>query len=340
MKTRMVLLILLFFTPKVFSTDFNETDLQKYEDIINQVLVDLGSSIEKNAKSNNLKEVYSLCIENIGNGKIALEIDPKLETILSGSWFSMKENNTVSLEFGIDLLNIYNKKRSIVHSILIHEMRHAYDYFVNHELFILGNTDEKQKYWFELDALHVEAQYIEECVDPLERTKFEKYIYDSWIKDNLDSASVIIKRERMDTFFYFNNRVSEYYKDKSKKAEILVLIADYGDKILKAWNELDKNKEYECTFLVTTINTYYKYFFRTLKIMNNDASATLGKFYEENPRLENIIKTMDIILKENGQKAVDFYIKVIKYWEQDIRENKSSPNNRFDLSIRPVTLCA
>jgi len=313
--------MLLLFISRAFSVDPNEIELSKYEDIINQVFVDLGRNIEKNAKSSNLKEVYSFCIGKIKNGEITLEIDPKLETILSGSYFSIKENNTVSLKFGIDLLNIYYKKKNIVHSILIHEMRHAYDYFVNNELFTLGNKDEKQKYWFELDALHVEAQYIEECVDPIERTKFEKYVYDSWINDNLDSASVIIKRERMDTFFYINNMISEYYKDNSKKTEILVMIADYGDKILQAWKDIDRNKEYECTFLITTINTYYKYLFRAIRTMNTDTAITWERFYEENHRLEKIIKTMEIILKDNGQKAVDFSVKVIKYWEQDIRQN-------------------
>lgn len=78
------------------------------------------------------------------------------------------------------LLGKYRQDRSIIHSVLIHEMHHAYDYLVNGDHFqrYAGDKQHYEHILYETDAYISEGIFINACLKPngYKLTEFEQFL--------------------------------------------------------------------------------------------------------------------------------------------------------------------
>ena len=72
-----------------------------------------------------------------------------MTSLLNGMAFKKYESGEICILIGQKYLDTYNKNSSLHHTILIHELKHLYDYSINKESFF--NSSEKEKYWYEFE---------------------------------------------------------------------------------------------------------------------------------------------------------------------------------------------
>ena len=244
LKTFYISIILIILTFTVYSNDLNY-DLDKYEKIINTMLTDLDEIIKDGTYSKNISDVYTIASNCITTEKIHFIIDPEKDTILGGMSFGYNtKNGETNFSVGRRFLDTYRKGKTIHLVIMMHEMRHLYDFTTNQKTYLEAKNNKKEEYWFELDAIHIEAEFIEKYLQNCNLSEFELFVLNSFQKDNLDSISVFMKHERMNVFFYFNALEERYRKDKKTQNKIINEIVLNGEDLIKTYNNTNQNDHY------------------------------------------------------------------------------------------------
>ncbi|MDR2658840.1 MAG: hypothetical protein LBC27_02460 [Spirochaetaceae bacterium] len=175
-----------------------EIGVNKYKDIIYTILNNFSTIIENNQIITNVHETFVLSENAVRNNGVTFKIDQRLDKILNGMSFNIYESGEISLVFGIKYLETYSPNSSIHYSILIHEYRHLHDYLKNGIVFMDAKKDEKESYWYELDALRIEAEFIKYYLaGKYNLSKFEEYLLYSFENNNLNTASILLQKESM-----------------------------------------------------------------------------------------------------------------------------------------------
>lgn len=94
------------------------------------------------------------------------------------------------------LYDLFEKHPSLTYAIVVHEICHAYDYFINNDEFMLYYTgNEFEGYMYEMDAIYLETMFINDFIDTTEYTltSFEKYLSRCYKKRDLNSVSITFK---------------------------------------------------------------------------------------------------------------------------------------------------
>jgi hypothetical protein len=181
-----------------------QIDINKYQDKIYTMFSNFSTIIETNQVSENVYGTFIIAENAIRNNVVSFKIDKNLDNVLSGMAFRTYESGEISLVFGVKFLDLYNENSSIHYSILIHEYRHLHDYLKNRIAFQNAKTDEKELYWYELDALRIEAEFIKYYLHgKYNLSKFDEYLLHSFENDNLNIASILLEKEQYEYFFLF-----------------------------------------------------------------------------------------------------------------------------------------
>jgi len=294
-----------------------EIDIVKYQDIIFSIIGNLNSIVENNHGSELVHNTFVVSANAIRNNQVSFKIDPSLNTILSGMNFSFYETGEISLVFGLKYLDTFNPDSSIHYSILIHEYRHLHDYLSNKDNYIDAKNNVKESYWYELDALRIEAEFIKYYLNGrYELSKFEEYMFTSFENDNLNSASVVITRENMNMFFYFNNLENQFYNNKDMKDIII-------DELVKVGNSILENYTMQETDFVNYWNyielcTFNKFLIRLTAILMNNPTMTWYEVFEQYPGIEKIYYSITEIQERDHEKHNGYITSVYQFWEEDI----------------------
>jgi hypothetical protein len=294
-----------------------EIDIGRYQDIIFSIIGNLNSIVENNHGSELVHNTFVVSANAIRNNQVTFKIDPSLNTILSGMNFSFYETGEISLVFGLKYLDTFNPDSSIHYSILIHEYRHLHDYLSNKDNYIDAKNNVKESYWYELDALRIEAEFIKYYLNGrYELSKFEEYMFTSFENDNLNSASVVITRENMNMFFYFNNLENQFYNNKDMKDIII-------DELVKVGNSILENYTMQETDFVNYWNyielcTFNKFLIRLTAILMNNPTMTWYEVFEQYPGIEKIYYSITEIQERDHEKHNGYITSVYQFWEEDI----------------------
>ena len=323
MKKKIVVLLILLSSFGIFSNaeeHFSEIDIEKYSNIIFSIIGNLSKIIENNNSSDIVYNTYIVSENAIRNNLVSFKIDPKLDTVMSGMNFSTYETGEISLVFGLKFLDTYSINSSIHYSILIHEYRHLHDYLKGGENFINAKKDEKESYWYELDALRIESEFIKHYLaGKYSLSKFEEYLLNSLEKDYLNVASMIMHKESMNYFFYFDNLEKKYIENEISEEEIIEELERNGDTLIKAYNTVTDNLIIYLHYI--EISTFRKYMIRILRRIINNPTMTWDEVFVKYNQIGLLYKSISEILDEDSEKQ-NLYIKSIyKLWEEDLNKN-------------------
>jgi hypothetical protein len=317
-KKKITLLIFLCFNILLYAEEQTaEIDLNKYQKILFTILANFNDIMVNNRTSEIVYSTFMVSENAIQNNEVTFKINTNLNTILNGMSFSIYESGEISLVFGLKYLDTYHPNSSIHYSVLVHEYRHLYDYLRDSESFTDAKNDFKESYWYELDALRIEAEFIKHYLaGKFTLSKFEEYLLHSFENNNLNTASILIFKESMNYFFYFNNLETKYRENEITKGEIINELEQNGDTLIKGYYEAEDN------FLIFSryieISTFRKYLIRILEILINNPVLTWGEVFEQYPKIEEIYGNMSDILETYNSEQIVYINSIYQYWEDDI----------------------
>jgi len=294
-----------------------EIDINRYQNIIFTMLSNFSTILENNQASEIVYSTFMVSENAVRNNEINFKIDPGLDTVLSGMNFSIYESGEISFVFGLKYLDTYNPNSSIHYSILIHEYRHLYDYLRNKETFINAKEDEKESYWYELDALRIEAEFIKHyLVGKYNLSKFEEYILNSFENNYLNSASIILLKESMNIFFHFDNLETKYKNNEITKEEIIKGLERNGDMLLKRYYDAEDNFSIFAHYI--EISTFRKYLIKILTVLIDNPIITWEEVFEQYQNIGKIYQDMSEVLNNYNNNQREYLNSIYQYWENDI----------------------
>ncbi|WCL50017.1 hypothetical protein [Leptospira sp. GIMC2001] len=195
------------------NVDQSKSDLDLYPKRFEAILTQLVILVNGRKNSDdNLHVVLLNNMNRINAGFLKLSIDPTLpSSIEGGAIFAFDSAGShPGIYISPYLVDLYEKRPSLVYSILIHEFQHADSYFTNKDLFILTRDNPVEKYLYEMDAYHLEALFIKNYLAHDKRfilSEFEKFLSSSHSKDNLASFSQAAYKFDMRLVYYLHGLV-------------------------------------------------------------------------------------------------------------------------------------
>ena len=295
----------------------NEIDINKYQDIILSITAGLDSIMDNAVYSEIVNNTFIISRNAVNNNEVTFKIDPRLDTVLGGLNFSIFESGEISLVFGHKYLETYFPGSSIHYSILIHEYRHLHDYLTNRTSFIHAKTNDKELYWYEMDALRIEAEFIKfYLAGKYKLTGFEEYILYSFDNNNLNTASIFLKKESWSVFWYFSEMEERFYDDEITKDEVIAGMEQVGNMLIDYFFE--DNEDYIKFIRYIEVLTFRKYMIRILPFIIEKPEMTWGEVFLQFPKIAEIYENMSEILNNNDSNQTEYLNSLYKFWEDDI----------------------
>jgi hypothetical protein len=206
-----------------------------------QIIHNLNEIIGNNKASENVYNTFVFAEKAIQNKEIVLEINPKINpeidikmtnTILGGMYFRKDKSGIISLVFGQKYLDTYNKNSSIHYTVLIHECKHLYDYFQNKTSFFKSNK--KEQFHYELEARKTEVEFIKYYLaGKYNLSKCENYILQSYGSDNLESWTILNRKESADIYRIINDLEIKYKQNTISKEQLANELIQRADQLLE-----------------------------------------------------------------------------------------------------------
>ena len=295
-----------------------EIDIQKYERIIFSIINDLDFIIGGNRNSQIVYDTFIISKNAILEKKVTMGIDPRPDTILGGLSFNIFESGEIGFVFGLKYLDTYYQGSSVHYSILIHEYRHLHDYLADAVWFKNAKNDFRESYWYEMDALRIEAEFIKYYLNgKYNLTLFEKFVLNSLDSDNLNTASIYLKKESWSYFWYFYDLENKYRENKIAKNEVFFELERIGNGLIGLFPD-ESGEEYIRFFRYIEISTFRKYLIRILPLLIDRPEMTWGEVFEQYPYIEKIYAEMSEIINAHNRDQVNYLNSMYRNWEDDI----------------------
>ena len=253
--------------------------------------------------------------DEIEKNEINFKVDHNINWVLNGMCFSTNESEEKSIIYGKKYLDTYSIKSSFHYSILIHEFKHIYDYSNNKNTFL--NSRKNHFKIHEFNALKMKAEFIKYYLNKeYKLSKMENCILQSYEKDNLESASVLLQEQSIEIFSYFNELQNEYIEKIHSKEEIIKNIENIGILLIKNYNSAIG--EIDQYFHSVRLYSFLKNINDLIYIICDKSKVIFNEFKNKNIEIEKIFKSIDKILCEDHEKNTQYMYLLYNDWENDI----------------------
>jgi hypothetical protein len=209
--------------------------------IYDEIFNNLKEIIQAKKNYKNVYDTFKVTEDIIKNKGVLFKKNPNMKKILNGSAFGMESNsNSIFIYFGTRYLDTYSKESSLHYTILIHELKHLYDWSRNKDTFF--KSTEKEKSFYEFAARKTEAEFIKNYLEgKFNLTKLEKLILDSYNKDGLNSFISLFQRVDKNIFFIFKELEDDYRNNKISEEEIIVTLVNGAIQIIDRFDASSEN---------------------------------------------------------------------------------------------------
>ena len=174
---------------------YAETD---YITKLDQILSELDTLFkEAQSQEDSVSETYYFVTRLLKENKLSFEITDNYPwSLLSASGFFVDDQRKAWISIDRQLIEAYPVRKELIFSMLIHEYRHAYDYFTVDDYIEVTTENEIERYLYEMDALLVEALFVKYYLveNGYQIGNFEKYLLASLEADDLIGASSLYKQ--------------------------------------------------------------------------------------------------------------------------------------------------
>ncbi|MCK4907227.1 MAG: hypothetical protein KAS64_06740 [Spirochaetes bacterium] len=216
------------------------------------------------------------------------------------------------------LLTQFKTQPSIVYSILIHELHHAYDYYKQRKHFIgAAKKIHFEKVLYEFDACISEAIFIAKVLIPekYKLTKFETFLYKSHKAGHIFVFAAYILGVDIQVIF---NIYNEYMSASSLKKTFNKFIFT-GKRLLGMYKKAKKSKnKTQKYYTIIALKTYIKYtpslFVETIRKKSGYAGPPKRIYMNYHPPFEKLYYKIEGLLLKNKDwiKYGDKFRKIVQ----------------------------
>jgi len=190
--------------------------------------------------------------------------------------------------------------------MLIHELKHIYDYYSNKE--ILFDLTLKDRFIYEIEARKIEYEFIKNyLVGNYQLTKLENYILNSYENNELEAYNIIINRDSSKMYQFLLDLEAEYKNNNISKQQIIDKIIIKIDPLLEKSNTFltsfslyqQNNNHFQNYVNFIRLKTFNKFYYTIiLPILGNTYSLELQN------RIEKIFFLIEIHNQPNHQYSL------------------------------------
>jgi hypothetical protein len=295
------------------------------EEILNNL-----SEIIENRNNNIIYTIFSFTKNVIQNKEIVMEEQPninneinqKMSNSIFGIFFRKDKTGFLSLSFGQKYLDTYNKHSTPHYVMLIHELKHIYDYYSNKDDFF--NSSPKERFYYEIEAKKIEYEFIKNyLVGQYQLTKLEDYIMKSYENDGLEAYNIINHKDSSTMFQFLIDLEAEYKINKITKQQIIDKI------ILKIDSLLEKSNTFLTPFSVYQQNdNHFRNYVNFMRL------KTFIKYYDviivpilnyiTTPELQERIETIYRLIQIHNQPNHLYSLSLENYFEDAINSKEQA----------------
>jgi hypothetical protein len=299
-------LILVLLSSNLSFAQNSQENISKCEKILSDLKAVISS--DKSINHEPLVLTVNSCFDNFKNKKLGINISESIpKDIYGGTQFLFAISGSDQLPailISPYMLDIYDKHPSIVLSALVHEMQHAKSYFDDTEYFKAMHDVDLERYLYELDALHTEANFISNYLLPnnYKITDFEQLLSKSFKKDYLGYYSFVMMGFDMELTF----ELVDTYKNGLKYEENILKIKNIINKLLESEinEKSDDWAKYQYYIPLHTAVKFIPQVVRTLE--SNHSKIKDQKTYDlskQNPEIFGLMKK----LEQKAIKDAEYY---------------------------------
>jgi hypothetical protein len=269
------------------------------------ILTEMEDIVEKHNKNDIVYETFADVRLKSSTGRMHYSISMKDDCRkLGGGYFGISEEESVPvISLCQEYLSPYPKHRTFVYCTLIHEMKHAHDYFVYGDLYIEASKNVLERYLFQIDALYVEALFIQNYLRPElpSLAPYEEFILNSLQHDDLQRASQILLRVDRDLIHTMIDLQEGYLGGETDLKEFLISFRNLGNSILGSTHTSSGNEWSTYASLVGT-HTYQlfasiivQFALRTTRVLDGSVHAgIIGEINEiVEQSYERVVQNVD-----------------------------------------------
>jgi hypothetical protein len=149
---------------------------------------------------NEVRAVYFAVKEQMIHEGLTWSIIEDGKREVSASFVPAAKGKTARIEVNHALLDSARTHPTLAMTVIMHEMKHAHDYFTIGDEYKKYMKNRLEEFMYEMDALFIEALFIRDFLSPRYKnlTVFEQYVLASLEKDNLASVAVVFMAVDMD----------------------------------------------------------------------------------------------------------------------------------------------
>ena len=289
-----------------------------------EILNNLSKIIENRDNNDIVYTIFSFTKKVIQNKEIIMEEHPninnevnqKMATSIFGIYFRKDKTGYLSLSFGQKYLDTYNNNSTPHYVMLIHELRHIYDFYSNKDNFF--NSTPKEKFYYEIEAKKIEYEFIKHyLVGKYQLSKLEDYILKSYENDELEAYNIINHKDSSAMYQFLIDLEVEYKNNKISKQQIIDKLILKVDPLLEKSNNFltlfsvyqQNDNHFQNYVNFIRLKTFIKYFDMVISpILNNINSM----------ELQERIVTIDKLIQAHDHPNHIYSLSLENYFEDDI----------------------
>ncbi len=152
---------------------------------------------------NNVRDVYLAVKDRMVRGDVVWSVVSDGKTEVNAAFTPAHEGTKARIEVNQYLIDHAKKSPTLAMTMIMHEMKHARDYFTIGEPYKEYMKNPLEQFMYEMDALFIEALFVRDFLQPRYKnlTPFERYVLESLEKDNLASVAALFMAEDMDLIY-------------------------------------------------------------------------------------------------------------------------------------------
>lgn len=288
------------------------------EKVFNEIFNDLKNTIDSSKTKNQyVEKCFNLVYNSFIKEEISAVYDSTLNNGISGCCkIEARGNYTdITFYFGDFIVETYKKHPSIIKAIFIHEFQHIYDMKTKPKLVKISKNNQIEELYFEIDALYIEALFIENYIEPKTNlSPLEKYLYND-LQNHMAGVATLIKMADIDLV----HKMDKYRDSNSSYEDTIKEFEQLGKSTHEEYkiNVDDSNWSKYCKYV--TLISYVRYCNQVVF----DIASTKGKV-EISPSEFNLSDYPNIT------KVIDEISEHLKDYENILDYRKAVLNNFYN----------
>lgn len=256
-------------------------------------------------------------------GKIAIKIlDEPCESLLRAMEFQVNwETGRAFLAVNKAALLMYQENKSVVYSMITHELWHAYAYAQDPAGFKDYNTDPFEKMMYQSDAYHVEGKFITEVLLPKGFTvsRFEQYLSDCYKAASIDSFTIVFSAEDVSIARTLYEIREKRLRGAIMQDELYMQAATLGRSTLSNFKKLpNESSQFETYARWIGLITFDRY----VKILVNQTEKTRSNWDQvahDFPDFMSIVFEIQEMVKDKGTELTPFMKQLVGAMDIPVR---------------------